>query len=241
MMKKSFKLLPGFVLAGAVAVMAVTNGGCSAIQAAEAAGKGCAGLDLTSQAQASVASWVDTVGALNTAAAKVEAEWLKTCNELNAQLMLDTSKTDAAGACGVLNTYIKGDLEAGLALTLTVSPPSCQADLSVQGSCEAKCKVSASCDVMANCTGGDVVVGCNGTCSAQCDVTAPSFMCSGSCKGECTATAAVSCSGECTGTCTAPMWTGSCDAGCTAMFSGTCGGMCTGTCDGSTMSVCLMR
>jgi hypothetical protein len=237
--RKNF-YVSGLALAGAVTAMTLTNGGCSAVNNAQnainGAAQGCSGLDLTSQAQATVKSFADTVGAINTAATTVEAEWLHVCNELNAQLMLDTSKTTAADACAVLHTYISGDLDAGVMLTLTVSPPSCQADLSVQGSCEAQCKASANCDVSANCTGGDVVVGCNGTCSAQCDVTAPSFMCSGTCKGECTASAAVSCTGECTGTCTAPMWTGSCDAGCSASFTGTCGGNCTGTCDGTSMS-----
>ena len=230
--RKGFKFLSGAVLAGSVVLAAVTNGGCSAASGGGLP-TGCSGVDAAKgQAQASLKAWVDTVTALDTAATKVEADWLAVCNKINGDLMLDTSKTTAADACAVLNTYIKADLAAGVTINLVVSPPSCQADVSVQGSCEAQCNASASCDVKANCMGGEVVVSCQGTCSAQCDVTQPSFMCNGSCKGECSAMAAVQCMGECSGSCDAPMWTGTCDAGCSATFSGTCGGMCMGMCDG---------
>jgi hypothetical protein len=231
------KYVPGLVLAASITAVALSNGGCSAVSNAQAAAAGCSGLTpATSTAQATVKAWVDTLAALQTAADGVQMEWLATCNEINSDLGLDTSKTTASDACGVLNAKIQTDLMAGVTLTLTVSPPACQADIGVQASCEADCQASASCDVKANCTGGDVVVGCNGSCSAQCDVTAPSFACMGSCKGSCTATAAVQCMGECSGSCTAPMWTGTCDAGCTASFTGTCGGNCTGMCDGSSMT-----
>jgi len=227
--RKGFKFLSGAVLAGAIAVVAVTNGGCSA---AAGAASGCSGLDVKATAQANVKAWADAVVALDGAATKVEGEWLGVCNKINADLGLDTSKTTAKDACGVLNAYIQADVQKGITLTLTVSPPSCKADVVLQANCEATCQASATCDVKANCTGGEVVVDCKGTCDAQCDVTEPSFMCNGTCKGECSASAAVQCMGECTGSCSAPMWTGTCDAGCTANFSGTCGGMCMGMCDG---------
>ncbi len=241
--RKLFASLPGLLLAASVATLAVS--GCSAASNALAQVQdvtgGCSALQTTtSSAQATVAAWVTTLGDLNAAATMVEGEWLAACQEVNADLKLDTTQTTASGACGVLKAYIAADLsgEAGAAVTLslTVSPPSCQADLTVQGTCEASCTASAKCDVAASCMGGDVVVGCNGSCSGKCDVTAPSVMCTGTCEGSCTASAAVSCTGECSGSCTAPTWTGTCDAGCSASFSGTCGGNCTGTCNGSSMS-----
>lgn len=237
MNNRRMKYAPALLLVGSVVLLAMSSGGCGAVSGAQAAAAGCSGLDSkASTAQATIKAWVGSVAALGTAADHVQAEWLAVCNNINKDLGLDTSKTTASDACGVLNAKIKADLAAGVTLTLTVSPPACEADISLQASCEADCQASASCDVTAHCTGGDVVVGCNGTCSAQCDVKAPSFMCSGTCKGECTATAAVACTGECTGSCTAPMWTGTCDAGCSASFSGTCGGMCNGTCDGTSMT-----
>src|ERR1700722_1516146 len=228
------KCVPALALAGTVLGLALSNGACSAASSIASASQGCGGLNATaSQAQATVKAWVDTLSALQTAADRVQGEWLAVCNEINGDMMLDTTQTTASAACGVLNTYISAQLNAGVTLTLTVSPPSCQADLNIQASCEADCEASASCDVSANCTGGDVEVACNGTCSAQCDVTAPSFACTGTCEGSCTASAAVQCSGECTGSCDAPMWTGTCDLGCTANFSGSCGGNCAGMCDGN--------
>jgi hypothetical protein len=229
--------LPAALLAAAVGVIAAGSGGCSAASSLQEASQGCSGLDTkTSTAQATVKAWVDSLTALQAAADGVQKEWLTVCNAMNGDLGLDTTKTNASDACGVLNTYIQAGVSASVTLTLTVSPPSCQADVSVQASCEADCTASASCDVTAHCTGGDVVVGCNGSCSGQCDVTAPSVACMGECKGSCTASAAVSCMGECSGSCTAPMWTGTCDAGCTASFTGSCGGNCNGTCDGNSMS-----
>lgn len=52
----------------AATVVLVATGGCSAVAAVQGAAEGCSGLDLTSQAQASVKGWVDTVNALNMAA-----------------------------------------------------------------------------------------------------------------------------------------------------------------------------
>jgi hypothetical protein len=227
------KYMPGLALGGMMALVATTNG-CSAAAAIQGATQGCGGLDTTQQAQATVKAFADSVTALSTSATNVEAEWLKVCNEMNADLGLDTTQTTASAACGVLKTYIKADLAKGVTISVSVTND-CHADLSAQANCEAACE-PPSCVVAANCMGGDIEVACNGTCSGQCDVTAPSVTCMGTCQGECTASAAVQCTGECTGTCTAPTWTGSCDAGCTAMFSGSCGGNCTGMCNGTSMN-----
>ncbi len=212
--------LPGLALTGVVAMATFCAIGCSSVASA-ISGQGCNGLDRAhSEAQASLGAFADAANNFQLATATVEAKWLSVCNEINADLGLDTSKTTAQDACNVLGAYIHTDLSAN-GVTIAVSfAADCEASASVQASCQASCAASASCDVSANCTGGDVVGSCSGTCGAQCDVTAPSFACNGTCKGECTATAAVSCSGECTGTCDAPSWSGSCSAGCTANFSG---------------------
>jgi hypothetical protein len=229
------KYMPGLALLALMALLAAASGGCSA--AANAVTQGCAGLDANaSEAQATLSAWAKAVDSLNTAAASVEADWFQVCNDMNADLGLDTSKTTASDACKVLNTYIQQDLQSGnVTVSLSVLAD-CQADLSAQASCDATCNAQASCDVTANCTGGDIEVACNGVCHGQCDVTQPSFACTGTCKGECTASAAVTCTGECTGSCTDLTWKGTCDAGCTASFSGTCGGNCNGTCNGTTMN-----
>ena len=157
----------------------MTRSSRSRPSASPSTGSGCSGLDTAhSQAQATLQAWATALGDLNTAAANVEAKWLKVCNDINTHLALDTSKTTAKDACGVLNTYIHADLQKNVAISLAVTFD-CQADLHAQASCEGSCNASANCDVMANCTGGEVVTECKGTCHGQCDVTQPSFMCSG--------------------------------------------------------------
>ncbi len=231
-MAKFTALKSGVLVASLLAIPVLANG-CSAAQSVQQASAGCSGLSASaSQAQAAILAWTSALSDLNTAATKLEADWLNVCNEMNGALGQDTTQTTASAACNVLSAYINADLQKGVTVSLNVGFD-CQANVSAQATCEAQ----AGCTVTpVTCTGGDVVVGCNGSCSAACDVTAPSFACSGTCKGECTASAAVSCTGSCTGTCDAPSWSGTCDAGCTATFSGSCGGNCSGTCDGTNVS-----
>src|SRR5450432_1456734 len=220
-----------FLLVGAAGLFAlVTSAGCGATDGTGAPAS-CGGLDVTSKAQATVKAYGEACGKLNTRAAEVEAKWLAVCNEINADLGEDSTQTDTAKACAVLNKRVKAALDAGVTVSLDVQAD-CHADVSVQADCEAQCQVDASCDVAAHCEPGKLVVECNGACDAACDIQAPSATCTGTCQGSCTADAAVACTGECTGSCTDPSWEGTCDAGCTAMFSGTCGGTCMGKCDG---------
>jgi hypothetical protein len=222
-------------------VVALSNGCTSAIQSAGSATQGCNGLDLTSEAQLSVSEWVTALNDLDTAAAKVEADWLQVCNDINAELMIP-AKTTASDACGALKAYIasKG---TSVTIALTVQPPVCQADVSLEANCEAKCAAAASCDVKASCQPGQLVVECMGTCNAECDITAPTVSCSGMCKGECSASAAVMCAGECNGSCDANC-TGSCNGTpsmgtqCMGTCVGTCSGMCTGKCTVSAGAQC---
>ena len=211
-----------------------TTAGCSGTDGSGAPAS-CGGLDVSSKAQATVKAYGEACGKLNTRAKEVEAKWLSVCNEINAELGEDSTQTDTAKACAVLNHRVKAALDAGVTVSLDVQAD-CHADVSVQADCEAQCQVDASCDVAAKCEPGKLVVECSGACDAECDVQAPSATCTGTCQGSCTADAAITCMGECSGSCSDPSWEGTCDAGCTAMFSGTCGGTCMGKCDGQDSS-----
>jgi hypothetical protein len=238
--RNAVRYVSGLALSTMLGAVMVSNG-CSAASGLQAGAQGCDGLDLHAEAQLSVHEWVLALQALDTATSGVEAKWLKVCNEINKDLKLDTSKTTASDACGVLKAYIAAE-KATLTIVLTVQPPVCEADLSVEADCQAQCTVAANCDVKASCQPGQLVVDCSGTCDAECDVTAPSFQCMGVCKGECTAGAAVMCQGECSGTCDAAC-NGTCDGKnstgmCQGTCVGTCGGMCTGKCTVAAGAMC---
>jgi len=216
---------------GLVGLLAMISGaGCSATDGTGTP-TSCTGLDANVSAQATVKAFGQASSALKDAALQVEAKWLATCNDINRDLGEDTSKTTAAEACGVVNARIN---KAHATVTLDVKSE-CHADVSVQGDCQAKCKLP-NCDIKASCEPGKLVVACNGSCSGECDIQAPSATCTGTCSGKCTADVAVSCAGSCTGDCSDLKWNGTCDAGCTAEFSGTCGGTCMGKCDGKDSS-----
>lgn len=223
-----FRLLAGPVLAATLA-LPLAGSGCSAAKAAE----GCNGLDVNAQADVTVKAFADAATQLDDAATKVEAQWATVCNAINGDLGEDTSKTDAAGACGVLNARVAKALQNGATVNVTAHY-TCQADASVQADCQGKCAAAAKCDIQASCTPAQLSGTCSGSCTGSC--TAPSVSCTGQCTGTCTASGGISCSGTCDGSCTAPTWTGTCDAGCSASFNGTCGGNCTGTCDGNNVS-----
>ena len=208
--KKSLKYLPGALFA--IAVAASSMGGCAAAKDAANAGKGCDGLDVSASAQATVKAYADAAAKLNAKAVEVEGKFLAVCNAMNADLKLDTTKTTAAEACGILKARVDAAAMKGVTVTVSIEA-SCSADVHAQASCEGSCNASASCDVKAKCEPGKVVVECNGSCDAQCDVQAPSFDCTGTCEGTCTATAAVACTGQCEGTCDAPKFDGTCDVG----------------------------
>jgi len=219
-----------FATIGALGLFAIVAGaGCSSTDGTGTP-TSCTGLDVNVSAQATVKAFGQASSALKDAALDVEAKWLKTCNAINADLGLDSSKNTASEACAVLNARVKSALATGVTVTLDVKSE-CHADVSIQGDCQANCKLP-NCDIKAQCEPGKLVVACNGACTGSCDVQAPSAACTGTCSGKCTADVAVACSGSCTGDCSDLAWNGTCDAGCSAQFSGTCGGTCMGTCDG---------
>ena len=220
---------------GLLLFAAVPLAACSSQDDGTGAPASCSGLDTSVRAQATLRAYAEAVTSLRTRALEVEAKFLSVCNAINADLGLDTSKTTAAEACGILKDRIDAAAKNGVTVQATIDF-NCRADISVQANCEGKCQVDADCDIQAKCTGGEVVVECNGMCSGQCDVTAPSAECHGSCQGSCTADIQASCMGECQGSCTGPKFDGTCDVGCTAGFDGTCDGTCAGMCDGKSSS-----
>ncbi|HUQ51989.1 MAG TPA: hypothetical protein VM692_07190, partial [Gammaproteobacteria bacterium] len=217
------------------ALAALPISACSTANDGTGAPASCSGLDTSVRAQATLRAYAEAVTSLRDRAAEVEGKFLSVCNAINGDLGLDTSKTTAEQACGVLKQRIDAAAKAGVTVEAQIEF-NCHADVSVQADCEASCQVEASCDVKAQCTGGEVVVECNGMCSGQCDVSAPSVECHGSCQGDCSADVSAMCAGECEGTCSAPRFDGTCDAGCSANFSGSCEGTCAGKCDGKDAS-----
>ncbi|XXX74758.1 hypothetical protein WMF30_44615 [Sorangium sp. So ce134] len=113
--------------------------------------------------------------------------------------------------------------EATADLSISVQPPICTVDASVQANCEAKCSANAECQV----TPAQIIARCEaGQLSGRCE-----GQCTGTCEGS--ANLAVNCDGTCAGTCE-----GTCDAECAGQPAGSecrgeCKGRCTGECRGS--------
>jgi len=143
---------------------------------------------------------------------------------------------------------------AGGTLALSATPPKCEASVSANASCQAKCSVDGKCDARLHppmCTGGSLQVACKGECKAKAGAT---LHCEGSCavgcKGSCTAAGGIQCEGKCEGTCegaggagtsgldASGKCTGTCKGTCSATppgveCTGTCNGECGGSCTGS--------
>jgi hypothetical protein len=119
----------------------------------------------------------------------------------------------------------------GANLTVTVTPPVCEASVSATLDCQAKCNANVKCDFKANppkCTGGTLTIDCKGGCTASAGASVScTGQCTGKCSGSCTAQGGVDCTGKCDGTCTAKAGVGT---GTGAQADGTCQGTCSGTC-----------
>jgi len=126
------------VLAGALfAVVVAASSMAAALQRKEAAA-GCNGLDVTASAQATVKAYADAAAKLKGKALEVEGKFLAVCNAMNADLMLDTSKTTAAEACAVLKTRVDAAAAKGVTVTVSIEA-SCSADVHAEASCEGDC------------------------------------------------------------------------------------------------------
>jgi hypothetical protein len=259
--RKSFQYVPGIVLAGSVAVMAVASG-CSAVNQIEGAAQGCSqfpgsisSLSITGEAQAFVTAAADVVNE----GQMLETSVLTACTGIDGDLMvtdtwtamgpdggsggtLDAEVTEACTqAANAITAALSGDAGASADCGLSITGGGCQAMASVEASCEASCSGMASCtppSVMASCSPGSLSGQCSGMCMAN-------ATCEGSAtvQANCTGT----CEADCTGMCTPPSG-GSleCSGTCMGTCSGTCaggtmtGGMCSGTCQGQCMGGCML-
>jgi hypothetical protein len=261
MNRKGFKYVPGFLLAGSVAAVALTNGGCSAVTTLEGAAQGCdefpgsvGTLQLGGDAQAFVQAGADVVALAN----KMEGGVLTACEGIDADLMVtdtwtamgpmamggstDNEMTEACHQASVaISGILQGSAGAQADCSLSVSAGQCQVSASAEATCEGQCSASGSCtppDVTVACQAGDL----SGQCSAMCEANATcegsatvEAQCQGSCEADCTGNCVPGTLPKvhCEGTCM-----GNCTGTCTAMGgtgmmvqSATCTGTCSGDCD----------
>jgi hypothetical protein len=235
---KRLKFVPASLLAGAVFVGAVANGGCSSTNPADAScdefsagGNAVASLQINGKVKA----FVQAASDLQTIATKMETDVLAACIAIDTDLgVTDTwsaksSKDDQlTEACNQASTKINAILQAGVAAQVTcglsMSGGECTVDAQAQVNCEGQCKADVSCqepDITVRCSPGDLSVQCSGNCTAN-------ATCEGSAtaKANCQGTCSADCSGECDVTAQAP----------SVNCQGTCSGKCTGTCDGNSAS-----
>src|SRR4051812_45309284 len=143
------KLKQAFPLIGAFGLLALlTASGCSSTDGTGTP-TACSNLNVNGSAQATLKAYAQASVALNDRALDVQRRWLDTCNDINAELGEDTSKTTTAEACAVLNARVKKALDAGVTVNLDVKAE-CHADISAQADCQASCQIP-NCDIKASC------------------------------------------------------------------------------------------
>jgi hypothetical protein len=250
--KRGSKFVPAAVIAGAVGLLALSNG-CSAVSNAVQAAQGCdefqggassvASLSIDAKTKAFVTAAAD----LQAISASMEAAVFASCKNIATDLGVADTWSAMSGldaqtteACNQASTKISGILStaqtAGVAVTLSISGGECTVNASAQINCEGSCKADASCtepSVTVRCSPGDLSGQCSGTCNAMatCEGSVSAEAnCQGSCEADCdgsctgSASAQVDCNGTCSGNCN-----GTC--GGTAQTTGTCSGTCEGKCD----------
>jgi hypothetical protein len=240
-MKRSFdRSVSASVLTGAIVVMAMANGGCSAAKDAvsnvEQASQPCdefgqgdtaiANLSIDGDTRAFVQASANLVAVASTA----ETAVLNACIAIDQDLQIpdtwtamkadggssDAETTEACTqASNKIQAVLTGNASAGC--ELVISRGYCTIDAQAQASCESTCTGMSSCtagDVTMSCTPAELTGQCNGDCTAG-----------ASCEGS--ATAVAQCQGSCEADCT-----GMCDSNpCMAKHcTGVCEGMCTGQC-----------
>ncbi|MGH7437946.1 MAG: hypothetical protein ACRENE_19880, partial [Polyangiaceae bacterium] len=187
--RKSFRYVPGFVLAGSVAVMAMGSGGCSAVNTLEQAAQGCnefpgsiASVSISGEAQAFVQGAADLV----TIGTSMEMSVLQACIGIDTDLMVsdtwtakgpamngstDAEVTEACNqAAAAITAGLSGDAGASANCGLSISGGQCTASADVEANCEAQCNGMASCtppDVTVSCDPGSLSVQCSGMCNAS--------------------------------------------------------------------------
>jgi hypothetical protein len=240
-MNHAYSSLPGAILAGAVIVVPMANGGCSAASEAksaltnvEQATSGCDEFDQGESAVAKLSIDGDTkafvTASVNLAAIAVQAESsvLAACKAIDSDLgVTDTwsvmkgdggsSDGETAEACkqaaNKIKTVLEGNASAGCALV--ISRGYCFVDEQAQVSCESMCTGMTTCmpgDITTLCSPAELTGECDGDCKAG-----------AACEGS--ASAEAQCQGACEADCT-----GMCDGN--ACHARHCAGTCEGTCNG---------
>jgi hypothetical protein len=242
--RKGFRYVPGVVLAGAIAAVALANGGCSAANTLAGAAQGCnefpgSVASLQAQLDGNTQAFVSASADLKAVVDGIETAVLTSCMNIDKDLGVtdtwtamapmpgaapDAELTEACNkASAAISAVLMGDAGAQITCGLSISGGQCTVDASVQASCDASCTGGASCtppDVMVACQPGELSGQCSGMCNASATCEG-SVMAAANCQGTCSA--------DCQGTCTpgtAPM----------VECSGTCMGNCTGTCDANSVT-----
>ncbi|MEO7094790.1 MAG: hypothetical protein ABI175_16145 [Polyangiales bacterium] len=117
--------------------------------------RGCAAVDPGTVSGQTILVFRDAAAALSDSVMKVEAQWLVACNAINTDLGLDASKSDASGACGVVNVRVRAALSKGVRVSLAVGDD-CRLDTVKEADCAARCNAAATCSgctVDATCIG----------------------------------------------------------------------------------------
>lgn len=265
----SNRFMPGVLIAAALTIPVFTNG-CSS----DASNPLCcnefkvgatinADIGGSVQSQVAVQAVADFGGIASAAVDDVTTACRNIAQDLDAPKADQdaaegkTDKRERLNAWCTLAVKTIGTFKAtvGGSLTVSFTPPKCEASVSAKANCQAKCDVSGKCDIKANppkCTGGTLSVACKGGCTAEAGATLTcEGSCSANCEGSCTAQGGVECTGKCDGTCkgsaqggtgTGIKADGTCDGTCEGTCSvtkpgvkctGSCNGKCSGTCQGS--------
>ncbi|AKT40902.1 hypothetical protein [Chondromyces crocatus] len=172
------------------------------------------------RANAKIVTFVQAAKDMAAVSAAVEAEVAATCRRMGADLGIPPMQMrarqgtggDATGACEPVTATIDQILGQGMQLQITVTPPSCQADVQAEARCSGTCDVQVDPgQIVAQCEPGRLSGYCQGRCTGRCE-----GRCMGQCRGQCSAYDA---QGRCVGQCA-----GECDGGCDATCHARCEG-----------------
>jgi hypothetical protein len=230
--------IPG-LFAGIAAVVAVSSGGCSAVDNAASNIQGLAsGCDAFSQGSSAIDSlsidgdtkaFVSASATLSSFVSTAEGDVLTACIAINKDLgVTDTwsamapeagaaPDSEVTAACNAAATKIQAILSANAqaGCALVYSPAHCTVDETKEVQCESSCSSNTTCqpgNITTLCSPAEITGECSGSCNAGacCEGTIQNVaQCNGSCALDCT---------------------GTCDS---KPCSGThCGGVCVGTCSG---------
>lgn len=181
-------------------------------------------------------------------AADMETGLIEACGELGKALKipeadLKAEAKDGEGAkkvCGAVADKLSAFMKANSSITVSISEPTCRADINAMTDCFKECgsPVSAG-EIAAACEPGKLSGECSGKCEGSCEVEPGSAECKGSCGGSCSGKCEANFSGKCGGKCDGKCdgkdskgtCAGKCDGKCDAKAEGSCGGTCEGKCD----------